>query len=68
MGAHAHCPKPTAGRARRSLPQSAIDSRPRLCHGHALSAWQLRCTNSRGSKRQQLEEVADAARQDTSCC
>mmetsp|Transcript_65427 Transcript_65427/g.106044 ORF Transcript_65427/g.106044 Transcript_65427/m.106044 type:complete len:201 (+) Transcript_65427:2-604(+) len=68
VGAHAYRPKPAAGRARWALPRSATYARPRLCYGHSFLAWQLRCANSRGSRRQQPEEVAAAARQDAGCC
>ena len=68
MDAHAHHPKPAAGCARRALPRSAAYALPRLCHGHAFSAWQLRCSNGvaaggssqRRSQRQQGKTLAAA--------
>ena len=32
VGAHAHCPKTSEGRARRALPRSTTNVRPYLCH------------------------------------
>ena len=36
MGAHAHRPKPAAGRAHQALPRSAANSRPCLCLARIL--------------------------------
>jgi hypothetical protein len=51
VGAHVHCPKSAAGRTCRALPLSTANSRPRLCYGHAFSAWQLRCAIGHGNMK-----------------